>query len=81
MIEIDTCIPIPNKPRRGPVPKYPFDVLQIGESIHFDESVSRPKLASMTSNKNRILEPKVFVVRNVSSDDPKGKGYRIFRVK
>lgn len=89
--EIEDNIPLPTVKRGGGkgVEKYPFDKLEIGQSFHVPATEDRPNpgktLASTVSSaKNRYKVEgqltRIFVLRTVGEDDPKGAGARVFRV-
>jgi hypothetical protein len=84
--EIEKNIPMPvlNKGRMRGSYKYPFEKMEIGDSFHVAKSEERPKpartLASTVSTASKKYG-KVFRVRSVGEEDPKGPGARVFRVE
>ena len=83
--QLESGIEIPevSKRPRGSY-KYPFEKMEVGHSFHVPATEDRPKpsrtLASTASTASKRLE-KLFRVRTVREDDPKGAGARVFRIK
>lgn len=89
--EIESGIAMAKSSRGGKgARKYPFDALEPGQSFHVAPTRTHPdpfkKMGSTTSTANRRNKDsegdslKVFAVRRVGEDDPKGVGSRVFRV-
>lgn len=84
-LEIEKNVPMPvrTRGRRGSY-KYPFKKMEVGDSFHVAATEDRPKpsrtLASTVSTASKKFG-KLFRVRSVGEDDPKGAGARVFRIE
>lgn len=91
LFEIDDNVPLPPKKRKTGGSKYPFDLLEVGQSFHIPVSEENPdpakRVASAVTNANRKWKNDEGVVlrhfesREVDENDPRGPGARIARTK
>jgi hypothetical protein len=89
--ELESNIPLPKSRRRVQTMKYPFDVMEVGQSFHVaptekNPSPSKSLASTVSSAKNRYKDSagnptRNFVIRTVDSSDPKGPGARVFRLE
>jgi hypothetical protein len=74
MIAVDKNIPMPAQCRRGPRPKYPFLLMQKGDSFFVNGGTKLSTIQSSASQAGRRYGRK-FACR------PMGNGIRVWRIK
>jgi hypothetical protein len=84
-LEIEKNVPVPPRTARlRGAYKYPFAEMEVGDSFHVAKTEDRPNpsrtLASTVSTASK-KHGKLFSVRTVKDDDPKGAGARVFRLE
>lgn len=78
--EIESGVEMPKKTRNRKS-KYPFDALEVMQSFHLAERPAKSMASAVSHANKRWKDERMFVVRNVGEDDPKGEGCRVFRVE
>ncbi len=86
--EIEDGIALPSARGGKNQSVYPFDQLGVNQSFHVPASTDKPNpaksLASTVSSATKRYaegdDKRVFTVRSVGDNDPKGKGARVFRL-
>lgn len=85
-IIIRSDVPIPEKRARGArAKKYPFAVMEVGQSFHIapvdgDIKKALRRASGVSYNANKAFVDRKFEVRTVDENDPDGVGARVYRV-